>query len=105
MKNINSFSSEQNLEVDNKIYKYFDLKKVAEDHNVNLLEVPISLKIILENLLRNEDGESIKSEMISSVFNSIHKKNNQVPFFDHLIGYVNTPYWSYTILYLNYFSL
>ena len=78
MKNINSFNSEQNLEVDNRIYKYFDLKKVAKDHNINLLKLPISLKIILENLLRNEDGESIKKDMISSVFNSIDKKNNKV---------------------------
>ena len=36
MKNINSFNSEQNLEVDNKIYKYFDLKIAADKFNINL---------------------------------------------------------------------
>ena len=77
MKNLNSFNSKQNLEINNKIYKYFDLKKVADQFKINLSKVPISIKIILENLLRNEDGESINSEMIKSVFKSINKKDKE----------------------------
>ncbi len=77
MKNINSFNSEQILEVDNKIYKYFDLKTASDQFNVNLLNIPISLKIILENLLRNEDGEIINKDMITSVFSNVGKKNNK----------------------------
>ncbi len=68
MKNLNSFNSEQILKIDDKIYKYFDLKLVAKTLNVNLSKVPISIKIILENLLRNEDGENINKDMISSAF-------------------------------------
>ena len=84
MKNINSFNSEQIIQVNSKIYKYFDLNKVAGEFNLNLSKIPISIKIILENLLRNEDGESINKEMISSVFNSIENpKNNtlEIAFF------------------------
>ncbi len=77
MKNINSFNSEQILEVDNQIYKYFDIYKVADQFNISLSKVPISIKIILENLLRNEDGESINKDLISSVFKSLKIKNNQ----------------------------
>ena len=78
MKNINSFNSEANLEINKHFYKYFDLKTVADQFNVNLLNVPVSIKIILENLIRNEDGESINKEMISSVFNSISKNDNKI---------------------------
>ena len=74
MKSKNSFNSEQILAIDNKIYKYFDLNKVAQQYNLNLLKVPISLKILLENLLRNEDGESINKDMISSVFKALKIK-------------------------------
>ena len=69
MKSINSFNSEQILKVDNQNYQYFDLKTVSNNFSLNLNEVPISIKIILENLLRNEDGYIINSKMISSVFN------------------------------------
>ena len=53
MKNINSFNAEQNLTIDGQNYKYFDLKTVANAFKFDLSKVPISLKIILENLTRN----------------------------------------------------
>ena len=83
MKNLNSFDSEENLEINKRIYKYFDLKTVANQFNVNLLNVPISIKIILENLIRNEDGESINKDMITSVFQSINNNNKtqEIAFF------------------------
>ena len=84
MKNVNSFNSEQNLEVNNKIYKYFDLQAVASQFNVDLTKVPISIKIILENLLRNEDDENINKNMISSIFSSLqtqNKKTLEISFF------------------------
>ena len=86
MKNINSFNSEQILRVDKQIYKYFDLKTVANHYNVNLSKVPISIKIVLENLLRNEDGDNINKEMISSVFKSLEEtvnKTQEIAFFPH----------------------
>ena len=84
MNSKNSFNSEQILDIDNKIYKYFDLNKAAQQYNLNLLKVPISLKILLENLLRNEDGESINKDMISSVFKALANQsdeNNEISFF------------------------
>ena len=65
MKNKNSFNSEQILQVNNQIYKYFDLKIVAKKLNIDLSRVPISIKIILENLIRNEDGENVTKDMIA----------------------------------------
>ena len=86
MKNLNSFNSEQTICIENQNYKYFDLKKIASKFNLNLDKIPISLKIILENLIRNEDGESIDSNMINSVFksmkaNTAKKNNSEIAFF------------------------
>ena len=75
MKNINSFNSEQNLEINDSIYKYYNLKIVTDKFKINLSKVPISIKILLENLLRNEDGENIDKDMISKIFNSLKEKN------------------------------
>ena len=36
MKSLNSFNSEQYLQIDNKIYKYFDLNVVADQFNIDL---------------------------------------------------------------------
>ena len=47
MKNINSFNSEQNLVVDDINYKYFDLKTVTDQFNLDIQKIPISIKIIL----------------------------------------------------------
>ncbi len=77
MKNINSLNSERKLQVDDKKYNFFDLKIVADKFNVDLKKIPISLKIVLENLIRNEDGETIDINMISSIFSSINKINKQ----------------------------
>ncbi len=77
MKNINSFNSEQTIEINNQKFNYFDLKKVAEHFDIDLNKIPISTKVIIENLLRNEDGENINKDMISKVFFSLNKHNNK----------------------------
>ena len=77
MKNINSFNSEDIIEINNQKFKYFDLNKAAEYFNIDLSKTPISIKIIIENLLRNEDGENINKDMISKVFSSLKKINKK----------------------------
>ena len=52
MKNINSFNSEQVIEINNEKFKFFDLNKVADHFDINLNKIPISIKVILENLRR-----------------------------------------------------
>ena len=80
MKNINSFSSEDIIEINDQKFKYFDLNKAAKYFDFDLSKTPISIKIIIENLLRNEDGENINKEMIAKVFNSLKQvnKNNKI---------------------------
>jgi len=71
MKNLNTFNTEDIIEINNQKFKYFDLNKAAEYFDINLIKTPISIKIIIENLLRNEDGENITKDMIAKVFSSL----------------------------------
>ena len=75
MKNTNSFNSEDTIEINRKKFKYFDLNKAAEYFRVDISKTPISIKIIIENLLRNEDGENITKDMITKVFSSLRQTN------------------------------
>ena len=77
MKILNSFNAELNLKIDNQNYRYFDLKHVADQFNLDLTKVPISIKIIMENLLRNEDGSSINKSMRSSFISFIKEKTEE----------------------------
>ena len=77
MKNLNSFKSEDIIKINNEKFKYFDLNKAAEYFEIDLNKIPISIKIIIENLLRNEDGENVTKDMISKVFYSLKQINKK----------------------------
>ena len=58
----NSFNAKSTLEVGSKKYEIFDLTKVEGSNSL-----PFSLKILLENLLRTEDGANITAAQISAL--------------------------------------
>ncbi len=64
---MNTFSSLQTLNVGGSEYQYHSLKALAGEANLDRL--PYSLKILLENLLRHEDGANITREHILSLAN------------------------------------
>ncbi len=82
MKSLNSFDTLKETIIDNKNYKYFDLNVLANTYKFDLSKVPNSLKVILENLVRNEDGESVSKEMISKLCLKINetKDNYEISF-------------------------
>ena len=82
MESLNSFNSLQNVTIDNKNYNYFDLNILASLFGFDLSKIPNSIKIILENLIRNEDGESVTREMISNLCKKINesKHNFEISF-------------------------
>ena len=43
---------------------YFDLNKLANHFDFSLSSVPRSIKILLENLIRNEDGKVVTRDII-----------------------------------------
>ncbi len=76
MESLNSFNALQSITIDNKNYKYFDLNILASLHSFDLSKIPNSIKVILENLIRNEDGKSVTKEMIANLCNKINSKND-----------------------------
>ena len=60
----NSFNAKRNLDVAGKSYEIFDIRKIDGASNL-----PFSLKILLENLLRTEDGANITAEHIKALAN------------------------------------
>ena len=74
---MNSFNSELLIEINGQNFLYFDLNEAAKQFDIDLNKIPISIKVILENLLRNEDGENISKSMISNVFSSLKEKNKK----------------------------
>ena len=67
MASLDSFKCRKTLEVGAKSYQYFSLK-AAERHGLaGVASLPFSMKVVLENLLRNEDGRTVKKEDIEAV--------------------------------------
>jgi aconitate hydratase len=61
----NSFDAKAQLTVGERSYDIFRLEALQSKYDIARL--PFSLKILLENLLRNEDGESIRAEDIEAL--------------------------------------
>src|SRR3984885_5773122 len=67
MASLDSFKSTKKLNVGPKTYEYFSLK-AAEKHGLaGISRLPFCMKVVLENLLRNEDGRTVKKEDIEAV--------------------------------------
>ena len=58
----NSFGAKSSLEVSGKSYEIFDITKLAQAKSL-----PFSLKILLENLLRTEDGANVTAKQIEAL--------------------------------------
>ena len=61
----NSFGAQSSLAVGERSHQIFRVDALQADYDVARL--PFSLKILLENLLRNEDGESIRAADIEAL--------------------------------------
>lgn len=64
---MNSFDAKKTLTVGDKSYQYFDLHACAGGDRLDKL--PYSLRVLLENLLRTEDGVNITREDVMAVVN------------------------------------
>jgi aconitate hydratase len=62
-KSVNSFSSQSTLQSGGKSYEIYRLSAL-EKKGVALSRLPFSLRILLENLLRHEDGKSVTADDI-----------------------------------------
>jgi aconitate hydratase len=64
---LNSFGSASTLTVAGKQYRFYSLQSLEERRIANISRIPYSIKILLENLLRFEDGRTVKASDIEYV--------------------------------------
>jgi len=63
----NSYNSLKAISIDNKEYKYYSLKEAEKNGLDGISNLPKSLKVLLENLLRYEDDLSVNKNQIDSI--------------------------------------
>src|SRR5882757_773614 len=64
---MNSFGTLSTLEIQGKTYQYHSLPALEKKLGVDLSRMPYGLKILLENLLRYEDGEIVRKADIEAL--------------------------------------
>ncbi len=82
MASSNSFGSRSTLSVDGKTYTYYRLDAVAGLAGSTARSLPFSLKVLLENLLRNEDGAFVKKADVEALatWNVTAGKDQEIAF-------------------------
>ena len=66
MASLDSFKTKKKLAVGSKTYHYYSLAAAEKNGLNDVARLPYSLKSLLENLLRNEDGRSVTKETIQA---------------------------------------
>lgn len=67
MSNVNSFKTLTTMDVAGNTYHYHSLAKVGEAMGVDMVKLPKTMKILLENLLRFEDDKTVTKQDISAI--------------------------------------
>ena len=78
---MNSFNARCTLEVAGASYRYYSLKAL-DDSTGRVARLPLTLKVLLENLLRCEDGESVSDDDIRAVLDWLERRGS-----DHEIAF------------------
>ena len=64
---LDSFKCRKTLKVGAKSYTYYSLKAAEKNGLKGISRLPYSLKVLLENLLRHEDGRTVTKADIEAV--------------------------------------
>src|SRR5947199_1514886 len=75
MTSLDSFKSQKTLKVGGKTYVYYSLPAAEKNGLKGIAKLPYSMKVLLENLLRNEDGRTVKKEDLVAVSKWLRKKS------------------------------
>ena len=78
----NSFGSKESLKVGGQSYDYYRLAKLEEDGVGNVSRLPFSIKVLLESVLRNENGYDVTEEDVRNVagYNPAQPAQVEIPF-------------------------
>lgn len=64
----------ETLEVNGKTYTYYSLNKVAERFGIDIKKLPYSQRVLLENLVRHLDGNTVKEHDIQNLINRANEE-------------------------------
>ena len=73
---LDTFKCRTTLKVGAKTYEYFSLPLAENSGLAGISKLPISLKVLIENLLRHEDGRSVKADDIRAVVDWLKAKSS-----------------------------
>lgn len=76
MASLDSFKCEREMTVHGGTYTYYDLKEAEKNGLAGISQLPRSLKVLLENLLRHEDGTTVKKEDITAIAEWLNTKKS-----------------------------
>ena len=74
---INSYKTLSEIEINNKKFKFYSLKKAEENGLEGISKLPKSLKVLLENLLRYEDDVSVTKNQIEAIKDWLKSKKSK----------------------------
>jgi aconitate hydratase len=77
MASLDSFKCLRPLKVGSKTYAYYSLPVAEKNGLKGISRLPFSLKVLLENMLRNEDGRSVSKEDILAVAQWLKTKTSE----------------------------
>src|SRR5438309_1756089 len=82
MTSLDSFNCQKTLKVGGKTYVYYSLPAAEKNGLKGISKLPYSMKVLLENLLRNEDGRTVKRDAILAVATWLKKRalEHEIPF-------------------------
>ena len=74
---LDSFKSRRTLKVGSKSYVYYSLAAAEKNGLKGISRLPNSLKVLLENLLRHEDGGTVTKADITAMAAWLTKKSSE----------------------------
>jgi aconitate hydratase len=77
MTSLDSFKCLKTLKVGTKTYAYYSLPAAEKNGLKGISRLPFSLKVLLENLLRNEDGRTVTKEDLQGVAQWLKTKTSE----------------------------
>jgi aconitate hydratase len=77
MTSLDSFRCCKTLQIGSKTYAYFSLPTAERNGLKGISRLPFSMKVLLENLLRNEDGRSVTKDDIKAVAEWLKTKTSE----------------------------
>ena len=76
LNSLDSFKCKTTMTVNGKEFTYYSLSKAEENGLAGISALPFSLKVLLENLLRFEDGRSVTKENIEAIAGWLETKGS-----------------------------